>query len=68
MCDRIQERLLASGFPLRNVRCQIADSKVVLSGYVNRYYHLQMTLRIAFRLCEGLQIVNQIEVLAAGAS
>ena len=62
--DRIEEKLLGSGFPLRDVRCHVTDSKIVLSGHVNRYYYLQMTLRIAFNLSEGRRIENQVEVLA----
>ena len=64
----IEFALAKSDFPLKNVRCHILESTIVLSGTVSRYHHLQVALQIALRMSARKEIVSNIEVLPSCAS
>lgn len=60
--DQIQNALTGSPYPLNNVLCRLENSTVVLSGFVKRYYHVQVSLKIAGRFRGQRQIVSRIQV------
>jgi hypothetical protein len=61
--DLIRAALLNSGYPVHHVDCWCDVDKVTLSGFVTRYYYLQVALETTRRLAGCRHIVNRIEVL-----
>ena len=59
----IEEALTTAAHPLKNVECQVESTRLILSGRVRRYYHVQLAICMAQRHCAGRKIINQIEVL-----
>jgi len=61
--DRAQSALLASPiFHLRQVTVEQADNGLLLSGCVDTYYHKQLAQEVVRAVCDGLQVINSIDV------
>jgi hypothetical protein len=60
--DQIQAALAVSQYPLRDVWCRVERSSLILNGFVRRYHHIQISLKVAERYCGTLRIINNIQV------
>ena len=63
--DQVYLALARSGYPLQHVRCRCDDQTLTLSGYVTRYYYMQMAVEVAMALANGRRIGVSIEVVPA---
>jgi len=63
--DQVYLALTQSGYPLQNVRCWCDDETLTLSGFVTRYYYLQVAVEAAMALANGRRIGVSIEVVPA---
>lgn len=63
--EAIEFELMRSGYPLQNVEVACAESMLVLSGFVSRYFHLQVAIETARRRSFGRRIVSEISVRAS---
>lgn len=64
LSEQVQRAFIESGYRLKNVRCVADDWTLCLSGFVNRYFDLQMAIQIARRFQNGHRIELQIKVLS----
>ena len=63
--DQVYLALARSGYPLQHVRCWCDDQTLTLSGYVTRYYYMQVAVEVAMALANGRRIGVSIEVVPA---
>ena len=61
--DQVYLALARSGYPLQYVRCWCDDQTLTLSGYVTRYYYIQVAVEVAMALANGRRIGVSIEVV-----
>ena len=54
--------LVRAGHPKLNVRCYCDDQKLILSGSVKKFYHVQLAIEAARKLAGGRRIDVRIDV------
>lgn len=63
LSDLVHAELVGSGYPLQHVTCRCEGADLVLSGFVARYFHVQMALQAVRRVAGSRRIRNDILVL-----
>ncbi len=63
--EQLDLALARSGYPLHNVFHCSDDRTIVLSGFVTRFFHIQMVIEAVRPLAKGRRIELQIEVVSA---
>ena len=61
--DLVHIALARSGYPLQHVRCWCDDQTLTLSGFVTRYYYVQVAVEAAMALANGRRIGVSIDVV-----
>ena len=54
--------LVRAGYPKLNVQCYCDEQKLILSGSVKKFYHVQLAIEAARKLAGGRRIDVRIEV------
>ncbi len=61
--DRAQRALTASPiYALRDLRVELVDDALLLSGHVASFYHKQLAQEVVLAVAEGMAVSNVIHV------
>lgn len=60
---RAQTALANSPFyELREIRVELCDQSLVISGAVTSFYHKQLAQEVVRSVCEGIEVTNSVRV------